>query len=217
MKRKLIPLFLLFILVGCGILVDKPIDTPVKKIIFINLDSVDKNLISNVQKEFEKKFNVETELRDYKIDIQTAYNAERKQYDALKIIEQIDIKPSKEERVFAFTTQNIYSGELSFVFSTTNTSKNIGIISTYYLRLKLGKVLGNGKAQVEGYVDDELLLNRTMKTLLRNFGRTLGFATSSDKNCVMAFSDTLFDLDKKSMDFCGKQIEYLRKLGMYKQ
>ncbi len=200
---------------GCGVFIDNPINTPVKKIIFIDLGVGKEGLINNVSTKFQETFNVETEIKKQNIDFQEAYNSKRKQYNVLKIINQIEIIPSKEERVFAFTDKNIYSGELGFVFSSTDKSKNVGVVSTYHLRLKLGGKLEDGRAEVKGYVDENLLLERTLKTLYRNFGATMGFSTTFDKNCVMAFSDSLIDLDKKSIEFCGKRKEHLKKLGMY--
>jgi len=197
-------MFLVFLLVigvmVFSIIIYNPIDTPVRKVIFINLD-VDNEILNNVKNEFEMKFNVETEIRKESINIQQAYSSERQQYDALKIIDQIKVIPAENERVFVFTSKNMYSGELSFVFSSADKEKNIGVISTFYLRNS----------------NDDIFVERTMKTLLRMFGGTMGFTTTFNKDCVMAFSNSLTELDDKGIEFCGKRKEHLIKLGMLKE
>ena len=49
------------------------------------------------------------------------------------------------------------------------------------------------------------------------FGGTMGFEKTFNKDCVMPFSDNLNDLDRKGTEFCGKQKEHLKKLGMLKE
>jgi len=189
---------------------DFPTKIAVNKIYLVNLNNVDRSFIEEVSNSIKSYLNVETEIINDGLDIIDAYNSNRSQFNADKILDNLkEIKHSENERVIAIIPNDSYSEGLNFIFSSPDLKNGNIIISVYRLRFSSGKII---------YFldwDDPLLLDRTLKTLYRSLGFTMGFGNSKDRKCIMAFSNSLIELDNKGMNFCDKT-KYLQRLGMLK-
>ena len=105
------------------------------------------------------------------------------------------ISVPEDGRVLAVTNEDIYVPELNFVFGQADAVTGIAIISLARLR-----------QEFYGQPADEALFRRRAITeAVHEIGHTLGLLRHcSNPRCVMYFSNTLSDTDKKGHRFCRR-------------
>jgi len=109
--------------------------------------------------------------------------------------------------VLGITDVDIYSAGLNFVFGSASTSKGVAVISLYRLNLEsYGHRLD---------LDDEgLLLRRARKEAVHEVGHLLGLGHCPDPGCVMSFSNSIMDVDRKGEELCGRCRRLIRRLSV---
>jgi archaemetzincin len=141
----------------------------------------------------EKIFGQKIRVRQISLDLEFAYNSERKQYYSSAILEKLRNTSSEAgERVLSLVDVDLYVPDLNFVFGEADIVEKLAVISTKRLRQEY---YGLPK-------DEELLLDRTSKESVHELGHTYGLRHCPDKSCVMYFSNSLQDTDFKSSSFC---------------
>ena len=114
-----------------------------------------------------------------------AFEAARQQYRAdvlLKLARQ-----ERGERVLAVTERDLYADNLNFVFGMADSPGRCAVISL--CRLRMG-------------VDRETFRQRAVKEAIHEIGHTLGLSHCANSRCVMYFSNSLEDTDRKGSDWC---------------
>jgi archaemetzincin len=163
----------------------------------IPVGEIDGKLLENVSIELRELFNIRCKVLP-KIDLpEEAYNIWRKQYDAEKII---DILSRKIEAKFidkniptlGITEVDIYYNGLNFVFGLEDVISGCSIISIARL-----------KQEFYGLAPSfSLLVDRTVKEIIHALGHQFGLDHCMDPFCVMSFSPSVNDVDRKGKDFC---------------
>ena len=122
-----------------------------------------------------------------------AYNDERRQYNSSVILDML--KPLRSPdvcRILAVIDEDLYVPRLNFVFGMADMESGVAIISLVRLR-----------NEIYGYPPDNgLLFERTVKEAVHELGHTFGMGHCSDSRCVMHFSNSLEDTDRKGPSFC---------------
>jgi archaemetzincin len=95
---------------------------------------------------------------------------------------------------------DLYVSQLNFVFGEAAVDGRISIISLYRLRPEYYGTPQNG----------ELLTERAVKEAIHELGHTFGLHHCPDPRCVMCFSNSIADTDRKSAGFRGECAEQLR-------
>ncbi|HWE16315.1 MAG TPA: hypothetical protein VG758_03925 [Hyphomicrobiaceae bacterium] len=85
-------------------------------------------------------------------------------------------------RVLAVTDVDLYAGDLNFVFGTAQPSGEACVISLFRLYLD---------------ADAERFRGRALKEAMHELGHTFGLGHCPDPGCVMWFSNTLEETDRK--------------------
>jgi archaemetzincin len=114
-----------------------------------------------------------------------AFNRGRQQYRAgvfLKIAQA-----EEGDRVLAVTNCDLYDGNLNFVFGLAESPGKGAVISLF--RLRMG-------------ADEETFRQRAVKEAVHELGHTWGLAHCQNQRCVMHFSNSLQDTDRKETDPC---------------
>ncbi len=101
----------------------------------------------------------------------------------------------KAERVLAVTEVDLYAGDLNFVFGVAQPSGEACVISLFRLRLD---------------ADEERFRARVLKEAMHELGHTVGIGHCADSGCVMWFSNTLGETDRKRAAYCPRCQETLR-------
>jgi archaemetzincin len=127
------------------------------------------------------------------MDLEFAYDAQRKQYLSSAILEKLrTIKKSECECLLAIVCVDLYVPDLNFVFGEADFQTKVALISTIRLR-----------EEFYGFPDNEqLFIERVAKEAVHELGHTYGLPHCSNRKCVMHFSNSLGDTDYKSYLFC---------------
>jgi len=135
---------------------------------------------------------------------ESAYSSSRKQYNADIILNDISRRIRLDVRVesaLVITDVDLYSKELDFVSGASDQSKLIGLISLSRLKNEL-----YGEKP-----DNKLFLKRVVKEAASEMGHALGLSNCPNKKCVMYYSDTISDMEKRKSSFCHECYMKLRQ------
>jgi archaemetzincin len=130
-----------------------------------------------------------------------AFNVERSQFLATCILEKLgSLVPPDEGRVLGITEVDLYVPDLNFVFGLADVNGTAAIISICRLREEF-----YGLA-----CDEDLFMRRMVKEALHELGHSFGLGHCQNPCCVMFFSNSLSDTDRKKESFCAVCQERLR-------
>jgi archaemetzincin len=89
---------------------------------------------------------------------------------------------------------DLYSPGLNYIFGVAEPSLGMAIISLYRLKPERYGLPHN----------ERLLQERAIKEAIHELGHTYYLSHCPDPRCVMHFSNTLVDTDKKDACFCSR-------------
>jgi archaemetzincin len=126
-----------------------------------------------------------------------AFDKKRKQYRSSVILSQIQGYAAEKtglNRVLGVADVDLFVPDLNFVFGEAACPGKTALISLWRLRPEF-----YGAAP-----DMTLFLARTLKEAVHEVGHTLGLRHCARPSCVMHFSNSIFDTDKKQSLFCDQ-------------
>ena len=133
-------------------------------------------------------------------NLETSFNPRSGQYYATRILADLErhAKHVEKDRLLGVTDLDLYVPNMNFVFGEARLPGRVAIISTH--RLRDTTHLGDG----------QLFPLRVVKEAVHELGHTLGLSHCDRPSCVMYFSNSLSDTDRKGEDYCET---CSRKLG----
>ena len=146
-----------------------------------------------------------TEAKERLAVPEEAYNSLRRQYNSSLILAFLRrTYKTKADKVLAITHVDLYVPRLNFVFGQAECPGKFAIISTHRLRPEF-----YGEPS-----DRALFLERCVKEAVHEVGHTLGLRHCPDRRCVMAFSNSIWDTDRKGRRPCKMCfLKLLRSVG----
>jgi len=133
-----------------------------------------------------------------------AYNASRDQYDSSVLLSKLWPLKSEADRMLGVTEADLYIPSMNFVFGEAHHLWGVAIISIRRLRPEF-----YGQTS-----DNRLFLERCAKEAIHEVGHTLGLGHCDNPDCVMFFSNSIEDTDRKGPSFCvncyGEAIRVLK-------
>jgi len=137
----------------------------------------------------KRTFDLEVRVSTVKANISWAYNPQRDQYHAGTILNYLSqIVYPNMVRLIALVGFDLYEEGLNFVFGEAQYGGKYAVVSTYRLR----------------HPDERIYFERVFKETNHELGHTFGLKHCEDPKCVMSFSNSIMDVDRKSRDFCPK-------------
>ncbi len=122
-----------------------------------------------------------------------AYDAKREQYEAIHILRAvIDAMPRDAARVLAVVDVDLFIPMLTFVFGQAQLQGKAALMSLARLRQDYYTLPANSA----------LFYKRVEKEAMHEIGHTFGLIHCTEKNCVMALSNSIQQVDGKLAEYC---------------
>jgi Predicted Zn-dependent proteases len=126
-----------------------------------------------------------------------AYDKKRRQYNSTMILSHLKAYTEQRpqyHRILGVIDADIYAMDLNYVFGEAYIAGNAGLISLWRLKPEYyGEEPDAGALQL-----------RTLKEAVHEVGHTLGLEHCQKSYCVMHFSNSIFEVDKKQSLFCDQ-------------
>jgi archaemetzincin len=122
-----------------------------------------------------------------------SYDSRRRQYSSSKILRKLkDLKTRGFELILGVTDVDLYVPELNFVFGEADTRSGVAIISLTRLRQEFYGLRA----------DSVLFRERAIKEAVHELGHACGLDHCDHPGCIMYFSNSISDTDRKGPGFC---------------
>jgi archaemetzincin len=157
-------------------------------IVLIPFEGIEKEVLGRVKEKIIKTFRSEVEIYPKNLGIPSCKkrNNQLNAEDFIPTIRKV-VESENKDYGLGITNEDLYVEELNFVF---------GIASGKACLISLSRLSSRNK---------ELFLKRCVKEAIHELGHIIfKLEHCSDPRCVMVFSNSIWDVDKKSEDFCEK-------------
>lgn len=159
-------------------------------ITLVPVGKVERALLEALCPALEQTFEVECRLGMPLAMPEKAYDRRRRQYNAEEILHILPT--SVRGRVLGVVDADLYVPRLNFVFGLADMVQGRALIALARLRQEFYGLPA----------EPALFLQRMIKEAVHELGHTCGLGHCADPLCVMAFSNTLGDTDRKAAAFC---------------
>lgn len=164
------------------------------RIYLIRIGKDDRGIIAYLKENLKAIYPFEFLSEEMPIKIENAFNPIRNQYLATPLLLQLaNKKPKDAIMVLGVFDKDLYADGLNFIFGQAEPSQGIAIISIFRLRQEFYSLKEN----------PEILKIRALKEAVHELGHLFGLSHCGDSLCVMFFSNSILDTDKKSFNLCG--------------
>jgi archaemetzincin len=129
-----------------------------------------------------------------------AYDPRRRQYLSTALLDTLARARRPDwDRLLGVADVDLYVPELNFVFGEGDPNRRVAVFSLHRLR-----------AQGDGGSD--LFARRAATEAVHELGHSYGLGHCDDRHCVMWFSNSLAETDRKGARFCPAHAAELRRL-----
>jgi len=126
-----------------------------------------------------------------------AYDRKRQQYLSLPLLALLSRGRTSDRvnhKILGIMDEDVYTPGLNFIFGQAEATTGVAMISLTRLRQSF-----YGLAE-----DEDIFLERSLKEAVHEIGHLYGLGHCPDSLCVMHFSNSLSDTDRKSFRFCKR-------------
>jgi archaemetzincin len=160
------------------------------KIKIVPLGEVNKKILEKIIEELKITYRMIGEVTNIEKLPTSAFNTFRNQYRSDELLNFLE--KHYEGRILGITKEDLYTEGLNFVFGQAKMRGRVAIISI----CRLDPTFFH---QPE---DEEFFEKRIIKEVIHETGHMLGLGHCDKRACVMSFSNTVGDTDKKSKYLC---------------
>jgi archaemetzincin len=166
-----------------------------ERIIIVPIGEVDREVLDTVASGLREVFGSDSVTGPSVPVPAAALNPDRRQYRSTAILHLLERDTAGGRNVvLGVIDEDLYVPELNFVFGEADTVAGTAVISLIRLRQEFSGLRP----------DNALFLLRAVKEAVHEIGHTVGFGHCPDPRCVMHFSNSLADTDRKGPGFCGR-------------
>jgi len=159
----------------------------------VPLCDIDESILNVLCRSLKKTYHVRTSAIP-KIELPAnALNKLRGQYNGSMILDYLSKKfEDFEGKVLGIMKEDLYAPGLNFIFGQAELNGKTAVISICRLDPSF-----YGEKR-----DTSKLIERTEKEAIHEVGHLFGLLHCSNPTCVMSFSNTIMDVDRKSKNLC---------------
>lgn len=161
------------------------------KIKIIPLGEVPQKIIERIREELKPTYRMIGIITPIVQLPKSALNRLRGQYRSDLLLDFLE--KNHEGRILGITAEDMYADKLNFVFGQAKIMGRVAIVSI----CRLNPVFYHQP------MNEELFQERAVKESIHEVGHMLGLVHCTNKKCVMSFSNTIVDVDKKTKDLCS--------------
>ena len=165
---------------------------PEMGIVLVSIGEIDRNVMDWLKNDLNKVFGQQVFIEKGMAEPDYAYHKKRNQYLSTAILnalmEQKDY--ALYEKILGIVDHDLFVPELNFVFGQA--SSKSAVISLTRLRQTFYHLPG----------DQNLFHQRILTEAVHELGHTYGLGHCGNPRCVMFFSNSLMDTDRKGSEFC---------------
>jgi archaemetzincin len=164
-----------------------------ERVLIIPFGEIDQEVLDVIASRLYATFGCDTVIQAAVPVPSHAYNPARHQYRSAEILRLLEKSTSGgRDRVLAIIDLDLYVSDLNFVFGEADITAGVAVISLTRLRQEF----------YDRRPDRAIFLLRAAKEAVHELGHTIGFGHCPDPRCIMHFSDSLDDTDRKGPGFC---------------
>ncbi len=143
--------------------------------------------LEDIRTDVEETFCTQARIERVFLDLSQAYDPYRQQVHAGTVLRMMDSIPLPGAiRAILITDVDLYERGLNFVFGEAKINGRDAVVSIYRLR----------------HPDPLVFRERILKEVNHELGHTFGLGHCPEPSCVMSFSNSVADVDRKSRHFC---------------
>lgn len=152
----------------------------------------DSSLLYSIGEKIKHVYDIPYKIVPLLKEVDFAFDYARKQYYSTKILEKLEtVAPDKALKVLALTDVDLFIPILTHVYGEAQLSGRACIVSIHRLRETRFDIKGRHK-----YTD------RMVKESVHELGHTFGLRHCPEENCIMHYSRTIRDVDRKNVEMC---------------
>ena len=166
-----------------------------RRIILLPIGEIEGWVLDILEKDLGKRFDCRIE-RHKPLDVpKDALNPARDQYHSSFILRRVHslIELENQDKGLGITDLDLYAGGLNFVFGEAELGGQWAVISLTRLR----------QSYYSHAENKAIFSERAIKEAVHELGHVYGLEHCPDPECVMHFSNSLLDTDRKSASFCS--------------
>ncbi len=165
--------------------------TSKQHILISPIGEMNNDLIHLLEAEISHKFGYSTEIRPLIDNVDFAFDENRNQYNSTTILEKLEtLSPSGAVKTFALTNKDLFIPILTYVYGEAQLNGRTSVISTNRLYEGISAA------------DQEAFFLRIRKEAIHELGHTFNLRHCKDSTCIMHYSRSTKDVDKKTDNFC---------------
>jgi len=174
-------------------------------IVLVAVGEVDKRIVEMLKNDLNKVFDKQVSTGRGMPEPDYAYDNKRKQYLSIAILngimEQKEYAPY--EKILGIVDHDLFVPDLNFVFGQA--TRKAAVISLTRLRQTFYHLTE----------DQNLFHQRVLTEAVHELGHTFGLEHCGNPRCVMFFSNSLMDTDRKGSEFCTSCRSKLKKFSTH--
>lgn len=170
-----------------------PIQAASLQINLIPCGPVSEAVLAHLEEGLRQEFGAAVTRQAETVLPEAAYEPKRQQYRGEAFLALAPaVAPDGLTLTLVVTTQDLYVPRLNFIFGLADQRLSTAVIALARLDPKF-----YGQAE-----NPRLLNERALKEAVHELGHLLGLGHCSNPGCIMFFSNTLADTDRKGPGFC---------------
>jgi archaemetzincin len=170
-----------------------------RRLVLTMVGPVDASLPHALAPTLEEAFGVDVSMVGLISLPEAAYNACREQYHSTLLLDAlVRHKKPEWERLLGIADVDLYTPDLNFVFGEADSQRGVAVFSLARLHT----------------ANRDQFVHRAATEAIHEIAHTYGLAHCRDPRCVMWFSNTLDETDRKGTRFCAAHARVLRSSTM---